>query len=102
MSLPAARPTDDGLLVGEATTQGVGFHGTTPSTQRAGAAQAAVVLTAATVATANGSDAATTQTLANALKTELNKVIADNVALAALVNELRAAMVAKGLIKGAA
>lgn len=34
-------------------------------------------LTAATVTTADGSDAGTTQTLANALKAELNKVIAD-------------------------
>lgn len=34
-------------------------------------------ITAATVATADGSDAGTTQTLANALKAELNKVITD-------------------------
>lgn len=34
-------------------------------------------LTAAAVTTVNGSDAGTTQTLANALKAELNKVIAD-------------------------
>lgn len=34
-------------------------------------------LTAATVATADGSDAATTQTLANALKAEVNKIITD-------------------------
>ncbi len=41
------------------------------------------VATAATVATADGSDAGTTQTLANALKVELNKVIADQAALRA-------------------
>lgn len=41
---------------------------------------APAALTAATVATADGSDPATTQALANALKVELNKVIADNVA----------------------
>lgn len=34
-------------------------------------------LTAATVATADGSDAGTTQTLANALKAEVNKIITD-------------------------
>jgi hypothetical protein len=34
-------------------------------------------LTSATVTTPNGSDAGTTQTLANALKAEINKVIAD-------------------------
>lgn len=45
-----------------------------------------VALTAATVSTADGSDAGTTQTLANALKAELNKVIADQAnILAALV-----------------
>jgi hypothetical protein len=70
--------------------------------QPSGAAQAAVTLTAATVATANGSDAGTTQTLANALKTALNAVIADNVAMAALVNKLRTDLVAIGGIKGAA
>lgn len=79
-----------------------GFHGAAPSPQRAGTAQGVATATAATVATANGSDAATTQTLANALKVELNKVIADNVTLRTLVNELRAALVEKGLIKGSA
>lgn len=38
-------------------------------------------LTADTVATADGSDAGTTQTLANALKVELNKLITDVAAL---------------------
>lgn len=102
MPISTARHTDTGFLVAETADTGLGFHGAARTTQRAGAAQAAVVLTAATVGTANGSDAGTTQTLANALKAELNKVIADNVALVALVNELRAAIVEKGLIKGAA
>ncbi len=76
-----------------------GMHGAR-APQRTGAAQAAVTLTAATVTTANGSDAGTTQTLANALKVQLNAVIADNVALKTLVNELRAALVEKGVIAG--
>lgn len=65
---------------------------------------APVALTAATVATANGSDPATTQALANALKTELNKVIADNVALRGEVatlttahNDLVAALTTAGV-----
>lgn len=88
--------------IGATAADKVGFHNKAATIQRASAAQAAVTLTAATVSTANGSDAGTTQTLANALKTQLNAVIADNVALAALVNELRTALVNKGLIKGAA
>lgn len=50
---------------------------------KAGLAVAAPAVTAATVATADGSDAGTTQTLANALKVELNKVITDLAALRA-------------------
>lgn len=80
----------------------VGFHDKTATTQRASASQAAVTNTAAAVATADGSDAGTTQTLANALKTELNKVITDNAAQTVLINELRTALVNKGIIKGAA
>lgn len=44
------------------------------------ATYAAPAVTAASVATADGSDAATTQALANALKVAVNAVIADNVA----------------------
>lgn len=61
------------------------FYGAAPIVQRAGAAQAAVVTTAATQSTPYGY---ATQAQADAL--------------VALVNELRAAMVALGLIKGAA
>lgn len=59
----------DGLAVADATTIKLGFHGSAPTVQRAGAAQA--------VAT----DPATTM---------------------ALTNEIRAALVEKGIIKGAA
>lgn len=57
---------------------------------------AAAALTAATVATADGSDPATTQALANALKTAVNALIADNVAqrnqVVALTTKLNTAL----------
>lgn len=74
----------DGVLVGNDAADPVGLHGTAPTAQRAGAAQAA--LTVATLslggygyATSAGAEAAH-----------------------ALLVEIRAALVAKGFIKGAA
>jgi hypothetical protein len=52
------RPTDNGWLIGETATQKFGFHGATPTVQRAGAAQAA--LTDSTGGTASTTLAATT------------------------------------------
>ncbi len=75
---------DDGWCVGRATTSKVGFHGSTPSTQRSGSAQDAVVDTAATSTTPFGY----TEAQANAI--------------IALLNEIRATLVAKGLMKGEA
>lgn len=75
----------NGVIVAGATTQGVGFYGSTPITQRAGAAQAAVATTGATNVAPWGY---TTEAQANAIVT--------------LVNELRAALVALNLIKGSA
>lgn len=75
----------DGVVVGQSTTDLVAFHGSTPVAQRVGAAQAAVGTTAATSSSPYGF---TTQAQANAIVT--------------LVNELRAALVEKGIIKGAA
>lgn len=77
--------TAAGLLIGNAITDKIGFFGTTPIVQRAGAAQAAVSATGSTNSTPYGY---TTSTQADAIVT--------------LVNELRAALVAFGLIKGAA
>lgn len=74
-----------GLMIGPKAEAKVGFHGVAPAAQRAGAAQAAVVTTTATNTTPYGY---ATQGQANAIVT--------------LVNELRAAMVEKGLIKGSA
>lgn len=74
-----------GLNIGGAITDLVGFYGVTPIAQRATAAQAAVVTTAATNVTPFGY---ATQAQADAIVT--------------LVNELRAALVVWGAIKGAA
>ena len=92
----------NGLLFDANNDGKIGFHGATPVAKRASANQAAVTLTSSQNATANGSDAGTTQTLANALKVSYNALQVDVAALNVLVTELRAALVAKGLIKGAA
>src|SRR4029077_3362385 len=73
-----------GTQIGTGATQNIGFQGAPPVAQRSGAAQAAVVTTAST----NSSPFGYTQAQADALVT--------------LVNELRAALVAVGLIKGSA
>jgi hypothetical protein len=72
----------DGNLYGQSPTDKVGFYGSTPIVQRSGAAQAAVA------GSAGGTYTATEQTIINNLVT--------------LANELRAAKVALGLIKGSA
>jgi hypothetical protein len=74
---------------GTTVSQKIGFHGTAPTAQRSGAAQAAV--SATTIAAAAG---------ANPTKAEYDAAVARINALTTLVNELRAALVAKGLIKG--
>ena len=76
--------TATGSKIGTATGQKIAFHNSTPVIQRAGSAQAAVTTTAATSTTPFGF----AQAQADAIIT--------------LVNELRAAAVEKGLIKGAA
>lgn len=76
--------TVTGTQIGTATSQKLAFLGATPIVQRVGAAQAAVAGTAAT----NSSPYGYAQAQADAIVT--------------LVNELRAAMIAFGLIKGAA
>lgn len=77
--------TATGSKIGTGTTEKIAFHNATPVVQRAGAAQAAVATTAATQTTPWGFS---TQAQADAIVT--------------LVNEIRAALVEKGLIKGAA
>ena len=74
----------EGTSLGQSITDKVSLYGVTPIVQRAGAAQAAVATTGATASSPYGY----TEAQANAI--------------IALVNELRAAMVAIGAIKGAA
>lgn len=74
----------DGVRLGQSATDKISFYGATPIVQRSGAAQAAVATTAATASTPYGYSEA-----------QANAIVA-------LVNELRAAMVAAGLIKGSA
>lgn len=84
MAAAEIRKTTSGLKIGNTAAETFGFHGVAPSAQRAGAAQAAVVSTAATSTTPFG----------------FSQAQAD--ALVALVNEMRATLVAKGLMKGSA
>lgn len=77
--------TSTGSKIGTATNEKLAFHNSTPVIQRASASQTAVVTTAATNVAPYGFS---TSAQADAIVT--------------LVNELRAAMVEKGLIKGAA
>lgn len=75
----------DGHTFGNAATDLISFYGVTPVAQRAGIAGVAVATTTATTTTPAGF---TTLTQANAIVT--------------LVNEIRATLVANGLMKGAA
>jgi len=75
----------DGTSFGQDVSEKISLYGKTPIVQRAGSAQASVTTTASTTSTPAGYS---TTTQADAIVT--------------LVNELRAAMVAFGVIKGAA
>ena len=77
--------TTTGTIMATTTAQKLAFHGATAVIQRAGAAQAAVATTAATNTTPYGYTTA-----------------AQADAIVALVNEIRATLVEKGIMKGAA
>lgn len=114
-----------GVNITDGTTDKVGFHGVAPVAQRSGSEQAAVTTTIGAAVTQTGVAVATTsatnsspygysQAQANAIVTNVNATVTDVAALTArlnqaradilalpvLVNELRAAEVEKGLIKG--
>lgn len=80
-----SRKTTGGSSYGQDAADKISFYGVTPVVQRAGAAQAAVGTTASQTTTPYGFS---TSTQADAIVT--------------LVNEIRAALVASGLITGAA
>ncbi len=84
--------TTDGTIVDIAATAGSTAGGDTPTAAQVDTGIATAV---ATIVTG-------TNTQLKEIQLLLNKAIADNVLLTTLVNELRAAVVAKGLIKGAA
>lgn len=100
------RRTAGGYTLGRLTTTKVALHGAAPVAQRAGAAQAAVSATVgaalATTAATNSTPYGFSQAQADGLIARVNALIVDNAAQTALINELRAALVEKGLIKGAA
>lgn len=83
ISSGAATLADSAVQVGSAATSTIGFYGAAPVAQRTSSAQAAVATTAASTATPWGF---TTSTQANGVIT--------------LLNEIQAALVALGLIKG--
>lgn len=80
-----AAGTSSGIQIGTASNQKLGLLGATPVAQRSGAAQTAVVATAATQTTPWGFS---TQSQADSIVT--------------LLNEIRAGLVALGAIKGSA
>lgn len=77
------------ITVGASAAAKVGFHGATPTPQRAGAAQAAVTYASQTI-----SDPPT--------RAEVQALNDGLVAVITLLNEVRAALVEKGIIKGSA
>lgn len=83
--LQAVPTNPDGATLGNSITDKIGFYGTTPVAQRAGAAQAAVTTTASTSTSPVGYS---TTTQADAVVT--------------LLNEMRTVLVNVGLMKGAA
>lgn len=90
--------TDSGLAIGSATTQKIGLYGVTPVAQRSGADQTA--LTDSTGGTASDAElAAIGATNSGDVSGDINNNFAK---VAELVNELRAALVALGAIKGSA
>ena len=108
--------TTHGTLFGATTADLLGFHAATPSAQRSGTARNALgSLTAVTLTDSTGGTAGTTianvgasfsqSTLNNnfaSLAAKVNNAVTDFAAVKVLLNELRAALVAKGLIKGSA
>jgi hypothetical protein len=99
----------DGTHIGQATADKLAFYGKTPIVQRALAVQAKVSTTVtAAVSTTVTSKATsntwgfTTSSQANSMISTMNAMITKQNAVVVLVNELRAALVAVGLIKGSA
>lgn len=98
MASPVINPlTPDGVNFGQSITDKIGFYGlTTPIAQRAGAAQAAIT-------DASGGTGAATNGMLTLTGTYNSTILANGFAtIIAQTNELRAALVALNLVKGAA
>lgn len=91
-----SKGNDDGTSFGQSATDLISFYGATPVAQRAGAAQVAITDGSTGTAAPTNGVAALTGTYNSTL---LINAIAT---IVAAVNEQRAALVALGLIKGAA
>jgi len=99
--------TTTGTIYATTTSEKIGFHGVAGTSQRAGASQAAVTATAVTAVLTTASITTTphgfaTGTQADAIVARVNQLVTDMGNVETLLNELRAALVAKGLISGAA
>lgn len=97
--------TADGLVIGK-TGEKVAFNGATPVVKRAGSAQAALDAVAATAPAATAATSTTpfgySEAQANDIVTLVTELRTQAIANYVLVNEIRAALIAVGLIKGAA
>lgn len=84
----------DGTVLGQSATDKVGVYGVPPVVQRSGAVQAALI---------DNSGGTATDTLAAISAGYVQAEVRNSIAtLAAKINELRAALVAYGTIKGGA
>lgn len=98
----------NGLSVGQATADKVGFFGTTPAIQPSSASQAAVSTTSITAVSTSSAIATSplygyaTAAQADAIVEAVNALITRNAANYTLVNAIRSALVTLGIIKGSA
>lgn len=97
--------TTSGLKIGKAAGQKLAFHGSAPVAQRSGSAQAVVtptigVAVVTTASTQSSPFGFVTQAQGDALVSRVNQLLVDSAAQTVLINELRAALVEKGLVKG--
>lgn len=94
--LSGIRRTRAGINIGIVGGEKIGFYGTTPIVQRTSAAQTAI-----TDSTGGGHSNATLAQVGATNSGDVSATINDNFAkITILLNELRAAQVAIGLIKG--
>jgi hypothetical protein len=91
-----SKGTEAGVVVGQSTSDLVGFYGVTPVAQPAATAQGAIT-------DASGGTAAATNGILTLTGTYNSAILANAIAtLAAQGNALRAALVSVGIIKGSA